>query len=153
MNKSRAADIAGGLLGLAFLVFGLNFFFHFLPDSPPPRSQAAWAFINALGSTGYLAFIKVLEITGAVLVAIPMTRNYGLLVLGPIIVNILCYNIFIAGVKEVFSFPVLLVSLPAAFLLWADKEAFASLLIRRSASNKADTLPTPTPPAVEEEEM
>ena len=37
-------------------------------------------FLGAMYMTGYLAFVKVLEILGGILVAIPKTRNLGLLV-------------------------------------------------------------------------
>ena len=40
----------------------------------------------AFGPTGYLNFVKVLEVVGGLLVAIPRTRRMGLLVLGPILV-------------------------------------------------------------------
>ena len=50
-----------------------------------------------------MAFVKVCEILGTVLVAIPATRNWGLLLLGPIIANILAFNIFVAGEMPSFS--------------------------------------------------
>jgi uncharacterized membrane protein YphA (DoxX/SURF4 family) len=133
----KAPDIVGLLLGLAFVAFGLDFFVHFLPDQPPPGNPAAAAFAGAMYQSGYLAFVKVLEITGGVLVAIPMTRNYGLLVLGPIIVNILCFNTFLTGGKGLFSLPVLLIVLPAAFLLWSERKAFSALVPQRKAPANA----------------
>ena len=78
-----ATLIAGGLLGLVFVVFGLNFFLGFIPIPPAPEGHPA-AFMGAMYMTGFLGFVKVLEIIGGVLVAIPKTRNFGLLILGPI---------------------------------------------------------------------
>src|SRR6478735_8496846 len=89
--------IAGALLGLLFVFFGLNFFLNFLPTPPgPPEGSPPALFMAALYPTGYLAFIKVFEITGGLLVAIPKTRSLGLLVLGPIIINILAFHVFLA---------------------------------------------------------
>ena len=78
-------------------------------------------------TSGFLAFVKVLEILGGLLVAIPKTRNFGLLVLGPIIVNILAFHIFIVK-GGLFDPLLILVSALAAFLLWSERAAFGKLL-------------------------
>jgi hypothetical protein len=54
-------------------------------------------FMGGMFLSGMLAFVKVLEILGGVLMAIPATRNLGLLVLGPIIVNIFAFHFFFFG--------------------------------------------------------
>ena len=126
--KNKLPLIAGGVLGLAFLPFGLNFFFQFLPMPAPPKDSLVIPFFQATGQRGFMAFVKVCEILGAILVAVPATRNWGLLILGPIIVNILAFNIFVAGGVAVFQPPVLVVSLPALYLLWTEREKFLRLL-------------------------
>jgi putative oxidoreductase len=127
----HAPNIAGLLLGLAFVVFGLNFFIPFLPASaPPPPQSAAGAFANILFATGYLAFVKVLEVLGGVLVALPKTRNFGLLILGPIIINILCYNTFLTKGEGLLAGPVIPIAALALYLLWTERNAFAALLNR-----------------------
>ena len=126
----HAPNIAGGLLGLLFLVFGLNFFLHFIPmpADPSPADAPHKLFMAALFPTGYLAFVKVLEILGGVLVAIPKTRNIGLLVLGPVIVNILAFHVFLTKGAGLADPPLLLICALAAFLLWSGRRAFAGLL-------------------------
>ncbi len=124
--------IAGALLGLAFVVFGSNFFLNFIPvpKDPSPADAPHKLFMGALFPTGYLAFVKVLEILGGVLVAVPRTRNLGLLILGPIIVNILCFHVFLMkGATLVDPVNIAIVVL-ALFLLWAERKAFAGLLHR-----------------------
>jgi putative oxidoreductase len=76
----HAPTIAGGLHGLIFVVFGLNFFLKFISIPSPPEGSPPAMFLGAMYMTGYLAFVKVLEILGGILVAIPKTRNLGLLV-------------------------------------------------------------------------
>ena len=121
---------AAALLGLAFIVFGANFFLNFIPmpADPSPANAPHKLFMGALMPTGYLAFIKTLEILGGLLVAIPKTRNLGLLVLGPIIVNILAFHVFLtkgAGLTE----PVILVIVAlAAFLLFVERKAWLGLV-------------------------
>lgn len=126
----HAPNIAGALLGLLFLTFGLNFFFNFIPmpADPSPDSAPHKLFMAALFPTGYLTFVKVLEITGALLVAVPKTRNLGLLVLGPIIVNILAFHVFLTKGAGLFDAPIVLIVVLALFLLWSGRRAFAGLI-------------------------
>lgn len=126
----HAPNIAGILLGLLFLVFGLNFFLNFMPMPPDPSPADAphKLFMGALFPTGYLAFVKVLEITGGVLVAIPKTRNFGLLILGPIIVNILAFQIFLLKGAALMHPPIVpVIAVLAAFLLWSARAKFTAL--------------------------
>jgi putative oxidoreductase len=125
-----ASLIAGGLLGLLFLVFGLNFFLNFIPmpNDPSPADAPHKLFMAALAPTGYLAFVKVMEILGGVLVAFPKTRNFGLLVLGPIILNILAFHAFLLKGAGLFDPMILLICALAAFLLWSGRKSFAGLL-------------------------
>lgn len=125
--KSKLTLIASILLGLVFVVFGLNFFLNFLPVPAPPEGSPAAQFMGAMFVTGMLTVVKVLEIAGGILVAIPRTRNIELLVLGPIVVNILLFNILIAPGGWTQP-PVLLVTALSAFLLWAGCDKFKQLL-------------------------
>jgi len=126
-----APSIAGAILGLLFITFGSNFFLKFIPmGDPPPADSLPGHFMAATFATGYMALVAVLQVAGGVLVAFPKTRNIGLLVLGPIIVNILCYHSFVLKGEGLFSPPVLLVSLLALFLLWSERRAFAGLVNR-----------------------
>ena len=120
--------IAGVLLGLLFVASGLVVLLKLAPMPPLPEGSPAALFMGALGPTGYLTFVKVLEVLGGVLVAIPRTRNLGLLVLGPIIVNILAFHIFIMRGAGLFDPPVLIIVVLAGYLLWAGRKAFAGLV-------------------------
>ena len=128
MMKEKLPLIAGGLLGLLFLVFGLNFFLQFLPMPSPPEGSPMALFMGAMYTSGYLAFVKVLEISGGVLVAIPKTRNIGLLILTPIIVNILAIHVFLMGGAGLIDPPVILITALAAFLIWSARKSAAALV-------------------------
>lgn len=137
-----AANIAGGLLGLMFVVFGLNFFLNFIPMPPgPPEGSPPALFMAAMFPTGYLAFVKVLEIVGGLLVALPRTRNLGLLVLGPIVINILAFQIFLAKGAGLFDPPVILITVLPLFLLWHERGSFLSLLRSNEPSLAPGTEP------------
>lgn len=125
-------NLAGALLGLLFVTFGLNFFLQFIPmpADPSPETAPHKLFMAALYPTGYLTFVKVLEILGGLLVALPKTRNVGLLILGPIVVNILSFHIFLTRGAGLFEPPVLLISALSLFLLFSERKAFAQLVKR-----------------------
>lgn len=126
-----AQNIVAGLLGLLFAAFGILFLLKLLPEPPaPPEGTPAALFMGALVPTGYLTFVKVLEVLGGVLVAIPGTRNWGLLVLGPIVVNILAFHVFIMKGAMIFDPVLIFVCVASAFLLWSERRAFAGLLHR-----------------------
>lgn len=124
----KAQIIAGSLLGILFVIFGLNFFLRFIPIPPPPEGSPAAMFIGAMYTTGFFTFVKVLEIAGGVLVAIPRTRALGLIVLTPVIVNILAFHAFMtagAGFKQP---EVQVITLLTAFLIWSHRQGVAALL-------------------------
>lgn len=87
------AVIARILLGLAFTVFGLNGFFHFIPGGPPPGMPGE--FLNAMIQSHYVLVVAFLQVAGGVLLLIGRYVPLGLTLLGPIIVNILLFHIFL----------------------------------------------------------
>ncbi|MDP0490033.1 MAG: hypothetical protein Q7Q71_03145 [Verrucomicrobiota bacterium JB023] len=128
--------VAGSLLGIAFFAFGLMFLLDLVPEQSeqpaPPEDSPVALFMGAMLPTGYLTFVKVLEVLGGLLVALPRTRNLGLLILGPILVNIIAFNLFIVGGESVFDPLLIILSLLAVYLLWVERRAFAALLLRPS---------------------
>jgi uncharacterized membrane protein YphA (DoxX/SURF4 family) len=126
-----AATIASILLGLVFLMASVPFFLGAMPEPklpPGPMSD----FMNAFGPTGYMKFVKVFELLGAILVIIPKTRNFGLLALGPVIVNILAFHVFVAkGVDTSSPMAVIMLALIIVlplFLLWTERQRWLGLL-------------------------
>jgi putative oxidoreductase len=87
--------IARFLLGLIFLVFGLNGFLHFIP-APPPPSGTAGQFVGALFVSNYLVVVFLLQIIPAILLLINRYVPLALTLLAPIIVNILLFHILMA---------------------------------------------------------
>jgi len=121
--------IVGGLLGLMFIAFSLMFFMKVGPQDPPPAGTPMGSFMAAMMPTGYMTFVKVLELTGGILVAVPKLRNFGLLVLGPIILNILAFHVFIAKGAMLWSPPIVpIICVMALYLLWDGRKAFGGLV-------------------------
>jgi putative oxidoreductase len=82
------------LLGLAFVVFGLNGFLNFLNMGPVPTGLAG-QFIGALFLSHYYWAIAALQILGGALLLVNRFVPLALVLLGPVIVNILLYHVFL----------------------------------------------------------
>jgi putative oxidoreductase len=120
--------VARILLGLIFFVFGLNFFFHFIPNPPPP--PAADAFARALFATGYLfPLLKTFEVLSGLALLAGRFVPLALTLLAPIIVNILFFHAFLlpAGL----ALPAVVVVLEL-YLAWSYRDAFRPLLNPRA---------------------
>ena len=128
----HAYNFTAALLGFIFIVFGLNFFLKFIAIPQLPEGSPAAMFMSGMFLGGFLAFVKVLEILGGICVAIPATRNLGLLILGPIIVNIVAFNVFFFGPLALLQPPVLLISLLALFQVFAARTAFATFITNKN---------------------
>lgn len=120
--------IAGALLGFLFVAFSLIYFFKLMDMPPPPAGTPVAMFMEALVPTGYMNFVKTCELLGGILTAIPRTRNFGLLLLGPVIMNILAFHTFLTKGAGLLDPPLVLICLLAAYLLWDGRKAFLGLL-------------------------
>ena len=68
--------IAGVLLGLLFVMSAVVVLFDLVKAPKIPEGTPMAMFMGAFGPTGYMTFIKVCELLGGILVAIPLTRNF-----------------------------------------------------------------------------
>jgi len=84
----------------------------------------AGAFIGALMASGYFYGVAAVQLAGGVLLLSGRFVALGLVLLGPVIVNIMLFHIFMApsGIG-----PGCVVSVLALFLIWAYRERFAPL--------------------------
>ena len=110
------------LLGLVFVVFGLNAFLHFMPM--PQLQGNAGAFMGALFQSGYFYPIAVLQVLGGLCLLSGRLVPLGLTVLGPIIVNIDLYHLFMdrSGLPIAAA-----ISIIAVFLLWVYRYKFPAI--------------------------
>ncbi|MEY2486356.1 MAG: putative oxidoreductase [Verrucomicrobiota bacterium] len=110
------------LLGLVFVVFGSNAFLHFIPM--PPMQGPSGAFIGALVSSGYVYVIGALQVLGGLCLLAGRFIPLGLTLLGPVIVNIVLYHVFLdrSGLPTA-----IVISLLALFLLWIYRYRFPAI--------------------------
>jgi uncharacterized membrane protein YphA (DoxX/SURF4 family) len=119
-----ATIIARALLGLIFVVFGSNVFLHFIPMPPPPDGPAR-EFMTALFLSHYLYVIGALQVAGGLFLFSGRWAPLGLTLLGPVIVNILCFHAFMEPAGLPMAFVVLAL---AIFLGWNYRKNFAGIL-------------------------
>jgi len=118
-----ATLIARSLLGLIFVVFGSNAFLHFIPMPPPPAGLAG-DYMKSLFMSHYYYVVAVTQVAGGLLVLSGRFTALGLTLLLPVVVNILCFHIFLnhAGWQLASIVAVL-----ALFLLWQKRGNFTGL--------------------------
>lgn len=89
------ATVARYLLGLLFLIFGSNAFFHFIPMGPMPGGTMG-QFAGAMAASGYVYVIGFFQVVPAVLLLINRYVPLAVTLLGPMIFNILVIHVLMA---------------------------------------------------------
>jgi hypothetical protein len=134
--NNKLPSVARVLLGLPFFVFGLNGFFHFIPQ--PPSPPAAGAFGAALFATGYMfPLLKGTEIVASLMLLSNRFVPLALALLAPVLVNIVAFHAFLAPAG--LALPILLLALEL-YLARTYRAAFSSML-------RAQTAPSAGPAA------
>ena len=112
------------LLGLMFLVFGLNGFLNFMPQ-PKDMPQEIITVMGALTKAGYMTVVSGAEVLIAVLLLTNRFVPLALTLLAPIIVGILTFHIFMAPATIV---PGIVVTVMELYLAWVYRSAVRPLL-------------------------
>ena len=133
----RIPAILRTLLGLAFLVFGLNYFLNFLPQPknlPPEVISFMVPFIGAK----YMGLIKTIEIASGLLLIGNRFVPLALTLLAPILVGITWFHATLepAGLP----LPLALVALEIA-LAYFYRDAFAPMLQARTEPRRSEVAP------------
>jgi len=120
--------IARLLLGLIFVVFGLNGFLNFLNMGPMPTGLAG-QFIVALVLSHYFWVVAALQIVGGALLLVNRFVPLALVLLGPVIVNILLYHVFLnpAGIALV-----VLVTILWFIVFYGHRQHFSGIFVQRA---------------------
>jgi putative oxidoreductase len=122
-----ASLIARYLLGLIFLVFGLNGFLHFLPGPIPPG--VAGQFLTALIDSHYTVVIFLLQLIPGILLLANLYVPLALTLLAPVIANIFFFHLLMAP----SGLPMAIVVIILWFLVfYSVRSAFAGIFARRA---------------------
>lgn len=119
------------LLGLLFVVFGLNGFLHFIPmGAPPPAGSIPGNFMGSLMASGWMHIVSAVQVIGGVLVLIGGTAPLGLVLLGPVIFNILLFHLLMTGGHGIV--PGLIAAILEIILIYAYRANFAGIFSTRA---------------------
>ncbi len=131
LKKSPLA--ARTLLGLTFLVFGLNGFLQFLPM--PEHSAEAGVFLAGLSTGAYFfPLLKITEIAAGILLLSNRWVPLALILLAPIMVNIVAFHLFL----EPGGMPMAaLLTALQLYLAWVYRASYQTVLEARVAPETA----------------
>jgi uncharacterized membrane protein YphA (DoxX/SURF4 family) len=127
-----AFAVARVLMGLGFCVFGLNGFFHFIPEPKTPMPAGAADFAGALFKTGYMfQLICGTQLLSGILLLINRFVPLALILLMPVLVNIIAFHIFLqpAGMA-----PGAILMVLELFLAWGYRAAYCPILTARTTA-------------------
>ena len=123
------STIARYLLGLIFLVFGLNHYLNFIPMGPMPTGLAG-QFLGALMQSHYFYVVAFFEVVPAILLLVNRYVPLALTLLGPVIFNILLVGILISRVALPMS---ILLTILWFLVFYRMRSAFAGIFHERVA--------------------
>jgi len=120
-----AIVISRFILGLGFVVFGLNILHPFLPHPPIPEGSLPARFMRVMGPSHWMALAGLFQVFGGVFVLLGRTAPIGLTLLGPVLVNILAFHILLMGGAGIA--PGLVFSVLELFLIYSYRSYFAPI--------------------------
>ena len=126
-GMSRIPTILRILLGLGFTVFGLNYFFNFMPPQDPPPAEAG-AFMGALVSSKLMTLVKLVEIGAGLLLLSNRFVPLALALLAPVLVGMVFFHAVFA--PATIAGALVFTTIEVA-LAWFYREAFAPMLRAR----------------------
>lgn len=121
--------IARIIMGLAFLVFGLNGFLNFIPQPKEAMPEGVTALMGGFMKSGYMMplIFGTQTVVGALLLLncfVPL----ALALIAPVIVNIICFHVFLMPSTIAPGIVVLVLEI---YLAWSYRRAFAPMLAFR----------------------
>src|SRR5260370_18168687 len=120
-----AIVISRFILGLGFVVYGLNILHPCLLQPPIPGGSLPARFVGVMGPSHWMALVGLFQVFGGVFVLLGRTAPIGLTLLGPVLVNILAFHILLMGGAGIA--PGLVFSVLELFLIYSYRSYFAPI--------------------------
>jgi uncharacterized membrane protein YphA (DoxX/SURF4 family) len=124
-----AALIARILLGLGFVVFGLNGFLHFIPTGPLPTGLAG-QFVTVLFQSHYVLYVSAIQVAGGALLLVNRYVPLALVLLGPVIVNILLFHLLLNRTGLEIA---LVVAIRWFIVAFRHRQYFSGIFVQRAS--------------------
>jgi uncharacterized membrane protein YphA (DoxX/SURF4 family) len=123
--------IARILLGLSFLVFGLNGFLFFIP-APASIPGPAGPFSQAMLVSHYTWFVSGVQVIAGILLLTNQYVPFAIVMLAAVLANILVFHLTMLPM----GFPLAIVTTVLWFVVaWPLRAHFAPLFVRRADVN------------------
>ena len=122
-----AALVCRLLLGLVFLVFGLNKLYVFMPATMPPGDAGTWSLLMV--HHHWMTAVGLVESAGGLFLLFGRFVPLGLTLLGPVCVNILLFQCLFGMAAMV---PGYVVAALEIFLLYAYRDYFKQLFTAKA---------------------
>jgi len=118
--------IARFIMGLGFLVFGLNGFFHFIPQPKEAMPDGVTALMTGFMKSGYMMpLIFGTQALVGLLLLINRFVPLALALIAPVIVNIIAFHLFLMPSTIAPGIVVLLLEI---YLAWSYRKVYAPML-------------------------
>ncbi len=138
-SSESVAKVARILLGLIYLFFGLNYFFHFLHTVPPDPASKSGIFIGGLFTSGYFfVFLKTLETIYGLLLLADWFVPLVLILVFPISLNIFLFHSILAPAPSSLVIALLIIGLNL-FLAWVYRPVYWPLFRRNNSIQTNDS--------------
>ena len=124
----RATTISRLLLGFIYLVFGLDYFLHFIPYQPNHTGRVAAFKAGLLGVGYFYPMLKSIQIAGGIALLANQYAPFFAVVLFPISVNVFLYHTIL--VPSGWLMGVLLI-VPNLFLGYAYRKYYNGMFVRK----------------------
>ena len=124
-----ATNISRIVLGLLYLIFGLDFFFHFIPYQPNHTGNTA-AFKSGLMAAGYFyPMMKVLQVAGGLSLLMNRYAAFSAVVLFPVSVNVFLFHTILVPSGWYMGVILLVTNL---FLGYAWRKYYKGMFVRKT---------------------
>jgi putative oxidoreductase len=124
MKIKTGVLIARCLLGFLYLVFGLDYFLHFIPYQPLHTGKPG-ALVAGLKGTGYIyPMMKVIQILGGLSLLLDRYAPFSAVVLFPISLNVLLFHTILVPSGWLMG---VFLMVPNIFLGWAYRKYYRGM--------------------------
>ena len=131
MKAKSWVVIARCLLGFLYLVFGLDYFLHFIPYQPLHTGKPG-ALVAGLKGTDYIyPYMKTIQILGGLSLLFNRYAPFSAVVLFPISLNVLLFHTILVPSGWYMG---LLLMIPNVFLGWAYRKYYRGLFTAKADS-------------------
>jgi putative oxidoreductase len=124
----KATMIFRVLLGFLYLVFGLDYFLHFIPYQPMHTGAAADLKSGLMG-TGYIyPMMKIIQIVAGISLLIDRYAPFSAVVLFPISLNVLLFHTILVPSGWLMG---VFLMVPNLFLGYAYRKYYAGMFVKK----------------------